>query len=180
MIISHYKSLNICIWVILFSIVNTCIALTRSGPTLINRILFGGRNEMANIGTGSATGYPVSEYSILGSKSSIVVSCYIRDSFKHTKVTMEYLLTEAQLYFSLWKTFHFLYPLEHSIFIFIFHISIFDIFDFVSLVSQIFSFDVCKLFFWYKLHYLEIQNNLLQKSRLIKNNSPDWIFSLSN
>ena len=49
------------------------MARTRSGPTLIRRILFGGRRETANIGTGSATGYPVSEYSILGSKSSIVV-----------------------------------------------------------------------------------------------------------
>ena len=82
---SHHKSLSICIRGKLFSIVNTCIALTRSGPTLINRILFGGRNEMANIGTGSATGYPVSEYSILGSKSSIVVSCYIRKILLNTQ-----------------------------------------------------------------------------------------------
>ena len=67
---------------------HTCIALTRSGPTLINRILFGGRKEMANIGTGSATGYPVSEYSILGSKSSIVVSFYIRTILENHKKSL--------------------------------------------------------------------------------------------
>ena len=75
------------------------MARTRSGPTLISRILFGGRREIAKIGTGSVTGYPVSEYSILGSKSSIVCSLhaiFVPKENNDIQFTLDCLKTEAQ------------------------------------------------------------------------------------